>query len=215
MGGYPPAVRDLVRKTGWTSAQPLQLLAQHFKGVHSAKVQSFAAALVTLGQAAQSGVFKNMKNWTDTFIGSKTPWGEIAWQLGGKQAFELVAEHDAQGISPGGDVLDKVIPDTPCLILMDELMNYISRNRKSGLSDQFYNFLQNLTETVRGKEKCVLAGEPSVEFLVGADQAGLVGGHEDGAELVDHLIGEGWVGTDFRVDADERIAQFTFQQNLS
>lgn len=87
----------------------------------------------------------------------KTPWGEIAWQLGGKEAFELVAEHDAQGISPGGDVLDKVIPDTPCLILMDELMNYISRNRKSGLSDQFYNFLQNLTETVRGKEKCVLA----------------------------------------------------------
>lgn len=87
----------------------------------------------------------------------KTPWGEMAWQLGGKEAFELVAKHDEQGISPGGDVLDKVIPDTPCLILMDELMNYISRNRKSGLSDQFYNFLQNLTETVRGKEKCVLA----------------------------------------------------------
>lgn len=87
----------------------------------------------------------------------KTPWGEMAWQLGGKEAFELVAKHDDQGISPGGDVLDKVIPDTPCLILMDELMNYISRNRKSGLSDQFYNFLQNLTETVRGKEKCVLA----------------------------------------------------------
>ena len=72
----------------------------------------------------------------------KTPWGELAWQLGGKEAFEQVAEHDAQGISPGGDVLDKVVPDTPCLILMDELMNYISRNRKSGLSDQFYNFLQ-------------------------------------------------------------------------
>lgn len=87
----------------------------------------------------------------------KTPWGELAWQLGGKEAFELVAEHDAQGISPGGDVLGKVIPDTPCIILMDELMNYISRNRKSGLSDQFYNFLQNLTETVRGKDHCVLA----------------------------------------------------------
>lgn len=88
----------------------------------------------------------------------KTPWGEIAWQLGGQEAFGLVAEHDREGVSPGGDVLNKVIPDDkPCLILMDELMNYISRNRRSGLSIQFYNFLQNLTETVRGKDSTVIA----------------------------------------------------------
>lgn len=87
----------------------------------------------------------------------KTPWGELAWQLGGATAFALVAEHDARGVAPGGDVLAKVIPDTPCLILMDELMNYISRNRTSGLSTQFYSFLQNLTECVRGKTRAVLA----------------------------------------------------------
>lgn len=87
----------------------------------------------------------------------KTPWGEIAWQIGKEKGFALVAEHDTKGIAPGGDVLAKVIPDTPCLILMDELMNYISRNRKSGLSAQFYNFLQNLTECVRGKTSAVLA----------------------------------------------------------
>lgn len=88
----------------------------------------------------------------------KTPWGELAWQLGGAEAFAVVAKHDESGTAPGGDVLDKVIPDDkPCLILMDELMNYISRNRKSGLSEQFYNFLQNLTETVRGKDRAVLA----------------------------------------------------------
>ena len=87
----------------------------------------------------------------------KTPWGEIAWQLGGQRALALLAEHEKRGVSPGGDVLNKVIPDTPCLILMDELMNYISRNRASGHADQLYNFLQNLTETVRGKERCVLA----------------------------------------------------------
>lgn len=87
----------------------------------------------------------------------KTPWGEIAWQLGGATAFALVAEHDAKGIAPGGDVLAKVIPDTPSLILMDELMNYISRNRMSGLATQFYNFVHNLTECVRGKTRAVLA----------------------------------------------------------
>ena len=88
----------------------------------------------------------------------KTPWGEIAWQLGGQEAFDLVVEHDQKGVSPGGDVLERVIPDDkPCLILMDELMNYISRNRQGGLSIQFYNFLQNLTETVRSKDSAVVA----------------------------------------------------------
>lgn len=87
----------------------------------------------------------------------KTPWGELAWQLGGATALALVAEHDAKGVAPGGDVLAKVIPDTPCLLLMDELMNYISRNRKSGLATQFYNFIHNLTECVRGKARAVLA----------------------------------------------------------
>jgi hypothetical protein len=87
----------------------------------------------------------------------KTPWGEFAWQIGGAKAFALVADHDAQGIAPGGDVLSKVIPNGPCLILMDELMNYISRNRKSGLADQLYNFLLNLTGTVTGKTSTVLA----------------------------------------------------------
>ncbi|HWA27561.1 MAG TPA: DUF499 domain-containing protein [Lacunisphaera sp.] len=88
----------------------------------------------------------------------KTPWGEIAFQLGGAEGFALVAKHDESGTAPGGDVLKKIIPaERPCLILMDELMNFISRNRKSGLADQFYNFLHNLTETVRGRKNVVLA----------------------------------------------------------
>jgi len=35
----------------------------------------------------------------------KTPWGEIAWQLGGQQAFAAVAEHDKQAVAPAGDVI--------------------------------------------------------------------------------------------------------------
>ncbi len=87
-----------------------------------------------------------------------TPWGEIAWQLGGKEAFNIVAEHDAQRTSPGGDVISRFLPqNTPTLILMDELMNYMSRNRKSGLASQFYAFLHNLSETCRGLSNSVLA----------------------------------------------------------
>lgn len=86
----------------------------------------------------------------------KTPWGEIAWQLGGEAAFAKVAQHDAQGISPAGDVIREMLPTGPTLILMDELLNYISSGRKLGLRDQFFNFLQNLCEESRARNNLVL-----------------------------------------------------------
>jgi len=87
----------------------------------------------------------------------KTPWGEIAFQLSGEHGFAVVEEHDNQKIAPGGDVIRSFLPkDRPSLILMDELMNYISRNRESGLSDQLYNFIQNLTNVASGEDRVVL-----------------------------------------------------------
>ena len=92
----------------------------------------------------------------------KTPWAELAWQLGlsaSRQAAEemlaLVAKHDT---APGGEVIRRFFPkDRPSLILMDELMNYVSRNRKNGLGGQLYNFLQNLSEVARSSDNVVLA----------------------------------------------------------
>lgn len=86
----------------------------------------------------------------------KTPWGEIAWQLGGSEAFAKVAQHDAQGVSPAGDVLREMLPPGPIVILMDELLNYISSGRKLGLRDQFFNFLQNLCEEARARKNLAM-----------------------------------------------------------
>ncbi|HRI89630.1 MAG TPA: DUF499 domain-containing protein, partial [Candidatus Hydrogenedentes bacterium] len=86
-----------------------------------------------------------------------TPWGEIAYQLGREKGFAAVEKHDAEGIAPGGDVIREMLPrNEPCLILMDELMNFISRYRKRGMATQLYNFLHNLSETVRGRNNVVL-----------------------------------------------------------
>lgn len=88
----------------------------------------------------------------------KTPWGEIAFQLGGEAAFKIVEEHEKQLISPSSEIIRKFLPEKePALILVDELMNYISRNRKSGLATQLYNFIQNLSEEVRAHDNVVLA----------------------------------------------------------
>lgn len=86
----------------------------------------------------------------------KTPWGEIAWQLGGNESFAAVAKHDEQGIAPAGDVIRKMLPQEPSLILMDELLNYVSRARKTGLSTQLYDFLQNLSEEARAQDHLAL-----------------------------------------------------------
>lgn len=84
-----------------------------------------------------------------------TPWGELAWQLG-PESFAVVAQHDTERTAPGGDVLRAMLPKGPVLILMDELMNYVSRTRTTGMRGQFYDFLHNLSETIRGEEQKVL-----------------------------------------------------------
>jgi hypothetical protein len=88
----------------------------------------------------------------------RTPWGEIAFQLGGADGFRLVEEHDKSLTAPGGDVIEKMLPaGKPTLLLLDELMNYVSRSRKSGLAAQLYNFLHNLSEVARARDNVVLA----------------------------------------------------------
>lgn len=86
----------------------------------------------------------------------RTPWGEIAWQLGGQSSFDAVREHDARGVAPAGDTIRKMLPDRPALILMDELLNFVSRGRKAGMRDQLFDFLQNLSEEARGRAGVVL-----------------------------------------------------------
>jgi hypothetical protein len=101
----------------------------------------------------------------------KTPWGEIAFQLGGEQALKVLVEHEKQLMAPAGDIIRKFLPkDKPCLILMDELMNYVSRNRKSGMATQLYNFLQNLSEEARGHNHLVLVVSiPASELEMNAE----------------------------------------------
>jgi hypothetical protein len=83
----------------------------------------------------------------------------------------VLAEHERQGVAPGGDVIRAMLPkDRPVLILMDELMNFVSRSRKTGMASQLYSFLHNLTEEARGRDNMVLAVSiPASELEMSAD----------------------------------------------
>ena len=116
----------------------------------------------------------------------KTPWGEIAWQLGGADAFGIVAEHDGSLTAPGGDVVARMLPASrPVLILLDELMNYVSRSRRSGLGGQLYSFLQNLSEVARSRDDVVLAVSiPASELEMSAEDQS---DHERFKKLLDRV----------------------------
>lgn len=89
----------------------------------------------------------------------KTPWGELAFQIGGTKGFELFSELDNTFIPPGGDDLNKLFDiNQPYLLLFDEILNYVSKHRSyHDLSAQFYNYLQTLAEFVRSRNNIVLA----------------------------------------------------------
>ena len=132
--------------------------AKSWKGVASillkAQVDSIPKAATAVFVGTEFDAITGRKG--DGEPARKTPWGEIAWQLGGAEAFSKVSQHDAQGISPAGDVIREMLPTGPTLILMDELLNYISSGRKLGMRDQFFNFLQNLCEEARARTNLVL-----------------------------------------------------------
>lgn len=105
----------------------------------------------------------------------KTPWGELAFQIGGASGYEKIRQHDQEFVPPAGDDLARLFDkDQSYLLLFDELLNYISKHRNyKDLAGQFYNFMQTLTEFVRSRNNIVLAVSiPASELeMTAEDQA--------------------------------------------
>lgn len=109
-----------------------------------------------------------------------TPWGYLAWQIGGAAAYALVAQQDQQRIAPGNDVIRQMIGDRSVLVLIDELLVYIENAMALPVGDstfgrQVLTFVQKLTEVVRELPKTVLVYslQASVQEAVGNE--GLLG----------------------------------------
>lgn len=104
----------------------------------------------------------------------QTLWGELAWQLGGEDAFALVKESDANSTSPGKDVLRTLLERyAPCVVLFDELVAYVRQFEDNKiLSGGSYNsnmsFVQALTEACKLVPNAILlASLPESEVEAG------------------------------------------------
>lgn len=94
-----------------------------------------------------------------------TLWGELAWQLGGKEAFAAVARYDSNGVPPPTtELADLIAAHAPCVILIDEWVAYLRLLYSRGDEEPFpagtftahQTFAQSLTEAVKAVETAIL-----------------------------------------------------------
>src|SRR3989440_1452485 len=114
-----------------------------------------------------------------------TLWGELAWQLLGKDGFAMVAEADRQGVSPGSEILRELFTTAaPCLILIDEWVVYARQlydvtGLPGGSFDANLSFAQSLTEAAKAApQTLVVATIPASDTETGGE-----GGREAAVRL--------------------------------
>ncbi len=116
----------------------------------------------------------------------RTLWGELAYQLGGKAAFERIRADDENATNPGDALRELLQAHGPCLILIDEWVSYARQlhdqsDLPAGSFETQFTFAQTLTEAVKATENCLL-----VVSLPASDTSGRGSPH---AEADDSEVG--------------------------
>lgn len=111
-----------------------------------------------------------------------TLWGDIAWQLGGREGYAIVAEDDRNATNPGAKLIDLFERFGPALILIDEWVAYArdlptrtdETKLPAGDFDTQFTFAQALTEAASAVDTTlVLVSIPSSDLEVGGEKGQL------------------------------------------
>ena len=91
----------------------------------------------------------------------RTLWGEIAWQLGGKEGYKLVKEDDEHATNPGNSLKELFNKYGPCLILIDEWVAYARQlhtaaDLPAGTFETHFTFAQALSEAAKAAKNTML-----------------------------------------------------------
>ena len=116
----------------------------------------------------------------------RTMWGDLAWQLAGREGFDLVADADRDGTAPGSNRLTRLFQlASPCLILIDEWVAFIRQLYRmqnpppAGAFEANLTFVQSLTESARAV--------PGVLVVASLPESDIEIGGEGGAVALKHL----------------------------
>lgn len=93
-----------------------------------------------------------------------TLWGELAYQLGGRVGYQLVADSDQHAkAGPGTGVWEQLVGERPTLILLDEVARHLrsakaipTASGRSDLAEQTVAFLMSLLEFAASRRQVVV-----------------------------------------------------------
>ncbi|MBI5244845.1 MAG: ATP-binding protein [Elusimicrobia bacterium] len=111
-------------------------------------------------------------------VHTRTLWGELALQLGGKTLYQKVQANDQAQRVPQGLFVEVLRHAAPCLILLDELADYCVGAASvpvgdTTLADQTISFIQQLTEAVQQVPwAVVVATLPASKYEVAQSEKG-------------------------------------------
>lgn len=184
--------RIISLQTAFGGGKTHTLVALWHLAKHAAKLKKSAHATDlrrTLGdrfpdKARGVAVFTNAT--CDATQGRKTPegvhtrslWGELAVQLGGKALYQKVHANDQTQRVPQGIFVDVLREAAPCLILLDELADYCVGAAAvpvgdTTLADQTISFIQQLTEAAaQVPGAVVVATLPASKYEVAQSEKG-------------------------------------------
>jgi len=171
---FPQEVQELVSESGISNLADLKV-----------------KRVVLVGTALRPGSSSTKEDGTQV----NTIWGELAWQLGGRQAFELVRDSDEKRTNPGSDLGKLLRQFGPTLILIDEWVAYARQlvdrdDLPAGSFDTQFTFAQALTEEIKSAPGCMLVlSVPASDVRAGEEPAGsmLEVGGENGKRALDRL----------------------------
>lgn len=102
-------------------------------------------------------------------------WGELFYQLGGKEALKALGKADDPEFSPNETQIAAVFSSGPVLILLDELVVYMAKLSDRGQGN-LLGFLNNLAAVVTKRKQMVLVVTDPADQRVYAKEASKIGG---------------------------------------
>ena len=188
-GGSGDPVIDLQTNFGGGKTHSMIALYHLASGVPASQLPGVGELLTEKGIELPSSIARavvsgqwlspSSPNTKDDGTVTRTVWGEIAWQLAGKDGYELVAEADRDGTNPGTRLIDLFRLAGPSIVLIDEWVAYARQlpSRESdprligGTFDDQFTFAQALTEAAAAVENVVvLVSIPASDVEVGGDK---------------------------------------------
>jgi predicted AAA+ superfamily ATPase len=113
-----------------------------------------------------------------------TLWGELAWQLGGKEGYAIIKKADETATNPGDKLRELFNQYSPCLILIDEWVAYARQlhdngDLPGGTFETHFTFAQTLSEAAKAAKNTLLV------VSIPASESGQVSPHGSEAEDVE------------------------------